>query len=97
MLEPGLTGMLGLGDGICSVCFLTLLVKKKEKRGRRVSAVDLKSFGLDVCHIDTLVCLRFEKTRIIIGSSQELLVYITLVNFERKTVSQMIEYLNLRV
>jgi hypothetical protein len=39
MLSQGLTGMLGLGDGVVFVCFLTLLVKKKEKRGRRVSAV----------------------------------------------------------
>ena len=53
--------MLGLGDGVFFVWFLTLLVKKKEKRGRRVSAVDLESFGLKVCHIDTLVCLRFGK------------------------------------
>ena len=50
-----------MGDGHLFVGFLTLLVKKKEKRGRRVSAVDLKGFGLDVCHNDTLVCLRFGK------------------------------------
>ena len=37
-LSQGLTGMLGLGDGVVFVCYLTLLVKKKEKRGRRVSA-----------------------------------------------------------
>ena len=59
MLIQGLTGMLGLGDGYLSVCFLTLLVKKKEKRGRRVSA-GLRSLGSEA-HIDTLVCLRFEK------------------------------------
>ena len=59
MLSPGLTVMLGLGDGVVFVWFLTLLVKKKEKRGRRVSA-GLRDFGLEA-HNDTLVCLRFGK------------------------------------
>jgi hypothetical protein len=49
-LSQGLTGMLGLGDGICSVCFLTLLVKKKEKRGRRVSAEYEGAFGFWMFH-----------------------------------------------
>ena len=76
--------MLGLGDGVFFVWFLTLLVKKKEKRGRRVSA-GMRDLGPEAQE-DTLVCLRFENENYRRGCGDVSLVYITLVNFERKTV-----------
>ena len=65
MLSPGLTGMLGLGDGVVFVWFLTLLVKKKEKRGRRLSA-GWKAERLTF-HNETLASLRFEKREVSSG------------------------------
>ena len=40
MLKTGFDRNVGSGDGYLFVGFLTLLVKKKERRGRRVFAVD---------------------------------------------------------
>ena len=45
MLEARFDRNVGSGDGYLFVGYLTLLVKKKERRGRRLSVVDEGTFG----------------------------------------------------